>query len=55
MVCDVCGSPVNEKSDLPLEPADRWILVEKVPSRVCRQCGERIFDADTVEKLQAIA
>ena len=56
MVCDVCGSPVTEeKVTYPLELADRWILVEKVPARVCRQRGERLFDADTVEKLQAIA
>ena len=56
MVCDLCGSPVcDEKVTYSLELPDRWILVEKVPARVCQQCGERLFDLDTVEKLQKLA
>ena len=56
MVCDLCGSPVTEeKVTYSLELPERWILVEKVPARVCAQCGERLFDLETVEKLQAIA
>jgi hypothetical protein len=30
----------------------KLIVVENVPAKVCGQCGERLFAADTVEKLQ---
>ena len=37
MVCDLCSSPVTEeKVTYSLELPERWILVEKVPARVCR-------------------
>ncbi len=56
MVCDLCSSPVTEeKVTYSLELPKRWILVEKVPARVCRQCGEKLFDLETVVKLQTIA
>ena len=56
MACDLCGSPLTEeKVTYSLELPERWILVEKVPARVCRQCGDQLFDLETVEKLQAIA
>ena len=56
MVCDLCGSPVcEEKVTYSLELPERWILVEKVPAKVCHQCGERLFALETVEKLQAVA
>ena len=56
MACDLCGSLVTKQEvTCHLELPERWILVEKVPARVCGQCGEKLFDTETVEKLQTIA
>jgi YgiT-type zinc finger domain-containing protein len=32
----------------------RFIVVEHVPARVCRETGEQLFNPETVAKLQAI-
>jgi len=32
----------------------RFIVVEHVPARVCRETGEQLFNPETVTKLQAI-
>lgn len=32
----------------------RFIVVEHVPARVCRETGEQLFSPDTVSRLQAI-
>ena len=31
------------------EVEGRFVMVENVPARVCRETGERLFDAETVE------
>lgn len=53
MKCDVCGSAMVEQLvTYSLIYNDRLVVVENVPARVCRQCGEQTFDPDTVERLQ---
>ena len=32
----------------------RFIVVEHVPARVCRETGEQLFSPETVNRLQAI-
>ena len=32
----------------------RFIMVERVPARVCRETGEQLFSPQTVTRLQAI-
>ena len=32
----------------------RFIVVEHVPTRVCRETGEQLFSPETVNRLQAI-
>lgn len=32
----------------------RFIIVEHVPARVCRETGEQLFSPETVNRLQAI-
>ena len=32
----------------------RFIVVEHVPARVCRETGEQLFSPETVSRLQAI-
>ena len=54
MKCDLCGGTVNEeKVSYTLFYEGHWIIVENVPAKVCNQCGEKLFDPDTVDRLQA--
>jgi YgiT-type zinc finger domain-containing protein len=32
----------------------RFVVIENVPCRVCRQTGEQLFSPETVDRLQAI-
>ena len=33
----------------------KLVLIENVPARVCRRCGEKYYDAVTIERMEAIA
>ena len=35
-----------------IELQDKLIVVENVPVKVCIQCGEKLYSAETVERLQ---
>lgn len=37
-----------------LEVEGRWVVVEKVPARVCRETGEKSFSPETVEHLSRL-
>ena len=53
MKCDICSGPMVEKEvTYWIEMDDRLFVVEKVPAKVCVQCGERLYSAETVERLQ---
>lgn len=32
----------------------RFIVIEHVPARICRETGEQLFSPDTVSRIQAI-
>ena len=36
------------------EVGGRFIVIEHVPARVCRETGEQLFSPETVTRLQAI-
>jgi YgiT-type zinc finger domain-containing protein len=56
VVCDLCSSPLAEREvTYTIELDGKWIIIEHVPAKVCPQCGERLFSADTVERLQRTA
>ena len=56
MPCDLCSSPLVEREvTYAIELDGKWIIIEHVPARVCLQCGEKLFSADTVERLQRTA
>lgn len=56
MTCDLCGSPlVEQEVTYSVELDGKWVIIEHVPAKVCPQCGERLFSAGTVERLQRIA
>ncbi len=52
--CDVCGSTesrnkfVSEIFWIDGKP----VLVEKIPAKVCRRCGEAVFSRQTTEKIR---
>jgi YgiT-type zinc finger domain-containing protein len=55
MKCDLCeGKVVKKKVSYILFYEGKWIIVENVPAMVCNQCGEKLFDPDTVGRLQTI-
>ena len=54
MKCDLCGSPMNEEMvTYTIQLDDKLVVVEHVPSKVCGQCGERLYSPETVERLQS--
>ena len=53
MKCDVCGSPMKEHSvTCTIQLDEKLVVVEHVPTKVCDQCGERLYSPETVERLQ---
>lgn len=43
---------VERKVTYSIELDGKFILIENVPARVCRETGERFFSPETVERLQ---
>ena len=53
MKCDICSGPIVEQEvTYTLETGGKFIVVERVPAKVCLQCGEKLYSAETVERLQ---
>ena len=52
-MCSFCG---GELKDRLIQHEYRWegelFVFEDVPARVCRQCGERYFDAKVVKAME---
>lgn len=46
---------VEQKVTYTLESEGKFIIIENVPARVCRETGEQYFAPETVEQLQRIA
>ena len=47
--CHICGSHEAETKLISetFEIRGETVLIEHIPAKVCRQCGEVIFDLDT--------
>ena len=55
MKCDLCGWTVHKKNvSYTLFYEGHWVIVENVPAKVCKQCGEKLFSPRVVEKLQKV-
>jgi HTH-type transcriptional regulator/antitoxin MqsA len=55
-ICEYCNGKVRAKTvTVHYRHKGKLVLIENVPARVCRRCGERYYDATTVEKMEAIA
>ena len=59
MKCLMCGGIMEEREVTITrtyeEPARTYhAIVTDVPASVCRQCGERVYTPEVVDKLQAL-
>ncbi len=45
---------VDTKVTYTLEYEGKFLIVENVPARVCKETGEQYFSPETVEHIQAI-
>ena len=54
--CIVCnaGESLNESVEEVFKVDGRYVLVDGVPSTVCRRCGERSFSRETTEKVRQL-
>jgi HTH-type transcriptional regulator / antitoxin MqsA len=52
--CEICGGSVFHREDVEevFHIGERYMLVEHIPAMVCAQCGEKTFDAATVEEIR---
>ena len=52
--CQVCGGGTfrHEEVEEMFHLGDRYVLVEHIPAKVCVQCGEKTFDAETAEGIR---
>ncbi|MGC9358483.1 MAG: type II toxin-antitoxin system MqsA family antitoxin [Anaerolineae bacterium] len=55
MQCSFCGGELEERR---VQHEYRWegrlVVFEDVPARVCRQCGEKYFDAQVVKAMERV-
>jgi YgiT-type zinc finger domain-containing protein len=52
MTCDFCGGKtVSRRVKKHHWYKGRLYFVENVPAEVCRECGERYFHADTLDRI----
>ena len=50
--CSFCGGEVEEKKiEYDYRRRSHLLVIHDVPAGVCRQCGEKYFQAQTLKKL----
>lgn len=51
-ICPICGGKTTQKSvDLTESIKDKVVIIKKVKAEVCLQCGERLYSADEMKKI----
>lgn len=54
--CYFCRGIVERRNvDVDFRWGKKLKLIRRVPARVCRQCGERCFDADVYKAMETLA
>lgn len=54
--CEYCNAKVQAKKvTVHYRHKNRLVIIENVPAGVCRRCGERYYDAVTIERMEMIA
>ena len=53
MICVYCktGDPTSGRTTVTFDREGVTIVIRNVPARICPQCGEQYFDADTTDRL----
>jgi HTH-type transcriptional regulator / antitoxin MqsA len=52
MKCGFCGGKTeNRMVTFTYEDADKFLIVEHVPSNVCTRCGEKKYSPDVTDEL----
>lgn len=55
MSCFMCKGQLEKKETTFMVEIDgRMVIVENVPSYVCRQCGETSYDNEVTKRLEEI-
>ena len=55
MKCFFCkGELERSKTKFIVDLGSCVVIVKNVPAMICKQCGEKSFDDETVERLEAI-
>jgi YgiT-type zinc finger domain-containing protein len=52
--CPICGAELSVETVEKLVRGGRHMAAVKARAGVCRKCGEIVFDADTVERFEAL-
>ncbi len=51
-LCDLCGGELKHKKvNLELHIQKKLLICEGLPADVCKQCGEKYFDAEVSGKI----
>ncbi len=56
-VCPACGADRSreERVDEVFHVDERYVLVGRIPARVCVRCGEHSFSRETAERVRRMA
>ena len=55
MICFMCKGDMEDKlTTFMVDIGDSIVIVKKVPSHVCRQCGEISYNDEVSERLERI-
>lgn len=50
--CEYCNGPIVEKRiDVPRKVKGKYVLIENVPTGVCKECGTRYYAANVLKAL----
>lgn len=53
--CHACGSPIEERlTEQSINEQGDWLVIQPVPTGVCTKCGEQVFRAAVVRRLEQI-
>ncbi len=53
--CKYCGSETGEEVvQAALHGTRGWLILEDIPARVCKQCGEQFYDDQTAERIERV-
>jgi len=54
-ICEYCSGPiVGKKVDLIQKVNGKYVLVQKVPAGVCKECGTRYYSANILKTVEEI-